>query len=105
MELKILCRGGVFKPKEGNNSAYFIENNKLFLIDCGESIFERIIKNNLLENIETINLMITHTHSDHIGSIGTLVFYSFYVLHKPLNIILPKKCKTFIKHPTNIRLL
>lgn len=93
MDLLFLGRGAAFNPKEGNNSAYFIEKNNLFLIDCGESIFERIIENNLLENIENINLMITHTHSDHIGSLGTLVMYSFYVLHKPLNIILPENAK------------
>ena len=93
MELTFLGRGAAFNPKEGNNSAYFIENNQLFLIDCGESIFEKIIENGLLENIEAINLMITHTHSDHIGSSGSLAMYSFYELHKPLNIILPENAK------------
>ena len=37
--------------------------------------------------------MITHTHSDHIGSLGSLAMYSFYTLHKPLNIILPEHAK------------
>ena len=32
MELSFLGRGAAFNPKEGNNSAYFIENNQLFLI-------------------------------------------------------------------------
>ena len=56
MELSFLGRGCAFNPKEGNNSAYFIENNTLFLIDCGESIFERIISTNLLENIDDVIL-------------------------------------------------
>ena len=93
MELYFLGRGAAFNPKEGNTSAYFIENKKLFLIDCGESIFERLILNGILDDIEEINLMITHTHSDHIGSIGTLAMYSFYKLHKPINIILPTEAK------------
>lgn len=93
MELIFLGRGAAFNPKEGNNSAYFIENNQLFLIDCGENIFERLIESELLENIEAINLMITHTHSDHIGSLGSLIMYSFYNLHKPLNIIMPENAK------------
>ena len=71
MELKFLGRGAAFNPKEGNNSAYFIENNQLFLIDCGENIFERLVENGLLESVESINLMITHTHSDHVGSLGS----------------------------------
>ena len=37
--------------------------------------------------------MITHTHPDHIGSLGSLIHYSFYVLHKPVNIILPVGAK------------
>lgn len=32
--------------------------------------------------------MITHTHSDHIGSLGTLAMYSFFTLRKPLKIII-----------------
>ena len=93
MELKFLGRGAAFNPKEGNNSAYFVENNQLFLIDCGESVFERLIESGILENVESINLMITHTHSDHVGSLGSLAMYSFYALHKPLNIILPENAK------------
>lgn len=93
MLLKFLGRGAAFNLKERNNSAYFIENNQLFLIDCGESIFERLIESGLLESVESINLMITHTHSDHIGSLRSLAMYSFYTLHKPLSIILPENAK------------
>lgn len=98
MDLQFLGRGAGFNPKEGNNSAYFIENNQLFLIDCGENIFEKLVNNNLLEDIDSINLMITHTHSDHIGSLGTLAMYSYYILRKPLNIII----KRYAKHLPSI---
>ena len=98
MELNFLGRGAAFNPKEGNNSAFFIDNNQLFLIDCGESTFTRLVETGILDTIESINLMITHTHSDHVGSLGSLVMYSFYVLHKPLNIILPENAK----HLSNI---
>lgn len=93
MNLQFLGRGAAFNPKEGNNSAYFIENNQLFLIDCGESIFERLVENALLEDIDAINLMITHTHSDHIGSLGTLIIYSYHILRKPLNIVMKRGAK------------
>lgn len=93
MDLKFLGRGAAFNPIEGNNSAFFIENDELFLIDCGESVFESIITNNLLNSDSSINLFITHTHSDHIGSIGSLIMYSFYVLHKKLKIIIPSEPK------------
>lgn len=96
MELNFLGRESAFNPKEGNNSAYFIENKELFLIDCGEDVFGRIIKLNLFDGIDTVNLMLTHTHSDHIGSLGSLVMYSFYVLHKYVNIIIPDKAKYLV---------
>ena len=87
MELKFLGRGAAFNPKERNTSAFFIENKQLFLIDCGESVFEKLVLNELLCDIDCVNLMITHTHSDHIGSLGTLVMYSYYMLGKPVNIV------------------
>lgn len=104
MNLLFLGRGAAFNPKEGNTSAYFLENNQLFLIDCGESIFERIINKKILNNIETINVIITHTHSDHVGSLGSLISYSYYKLHKPINIIVPNnyKFKKNLKNLLNI---
>ena len=93
MKLTFTGRGAAFNPKEGNNSAYFIENNQLFLIDCGESVFEKLMTIGVLDNVDSINIMITHTHSDHIGSIGSLVMYAYYVRHFSANIILPKEAK------------
>lgn len=104
MELKFLGRGSAFNFKESNTSAYFIENDELFLIDCGEDIFKKIIKLKLLESINTINLMITHTHSDHVGSIGSLILYSYFVLNKKFNIIIKddKKYLNSIKKMLNV---
>lgn len=90
MELLFLGRGSAFNTSEGNNSAYFIDKNELFLIDCGESIFEKIIERKLLDGVSCVNVFITHTHSDHIGSIGSLIMYCYYVIHKSINIIISK---------------
>ena len=98
MELNFLGRGSAFNPKEGNTSAYFIENRELFLIDCGETVFSKLMELDLLSDIDAINLLITHTHSDHIGSVGSLILYSYYVLNKPLNIIIT----LFSKHLPNV---
>ena len=91
MELKFLGIGSAFNPLKGNNSAYFIENDELFLIDCGENIFTRIIEKNLLNKIKNINVMITHLHSDHIGSLSTLIDYAYYILKIPVYIITSNK--------------
>lgn len=91
MELKFLGRGAALNPKEGNTSAYFEIKKDLFIIDCGENIFERIIEKKLLERKVSINIFVTHTHSDHVGSLGSLLTYSYYFLHKKVNIIYGNK--------------
>lgn len=89
MKLNFLGTGNAFNPNMGNTSAYFIDNDDLFLIDCGESVYHAIMNAGLLTNAKNIHLMITHTHSDHVGSLGTLVLYVYWVLGKTLKIILP----------------
>ena len=59
------------------------------MIDCGESVFPKLINNYLLDNIKAVNILITHTHSDHVGSLGSLILYCFYNLNVKVNIILP----------------
>ena len=96
MDLNFLGRGADFNPKEGNTSAFFIENNELFLIDCGESVFGNIIMEDVLDGINKINLMITHTHPDHIGSAASLIGYAYYNPKQkriPVDIILPGSTK------------
>ena len=49
MDLKFLGRGSAFNVLEGNTSCYFIEKDELFLIDCGENVFNCLIKKKLSE--------------------------------------------------------
>ena len=74
--LSFLGIGNAFNYKEGNCSAFYKKNNKMLLIDCGETTFNQIIKYNLLDDIDVLEILITHFHSDHIGSLGTLLFYA-----------------------------
>ena len=77
--LKFLGRGSAFNTKEGNTCAYIKENNSLLLIDCGSNIFERIMQKNLLDDVDEVSVAITHRHPDHVGSLGDLIFYCYYV--------------------------
>ena len=88
MELKFLGKGGSDNQLQGNTSAYFIENRCLFLIDCGENIFERILRKQLLNDVDKVFIFITHTHSDHVGSLGSLIFHCYFLKKIELNIVL-----------------
>ena len=103
MILKFIGRGSAFNVKEGNNSAYLKINDELLLIDCGEGIFERIIKNNLLKDIRKINVVITHMHSDHVGSLSSFIYYCYYIKNIIVNVNFPDdEICNFLKMQGNI---
>lgn len=91
--LQFLGIGGAFSADLGNTSAFYRKGNELILLDCGEDVFSNILKNNLLEGITKINILVTHFHSDHVGSLGTLVFYCDAKNLNEINIIFPNKEK------------
>lgn len=76
--LKFIGYGSAFNTKAGNNSAYIKSGSKLFIIDCGSTTFSRMIDMNLLDGVDEIFVLLTHLHPDHVGSLGDLIFYSYY---------------------------
>jgi ribonuclease BN (tRNA processing enzyme) len=91
--LGFLGIGSAFNTELGNNCAYFVRERRLYLIDCGSTTFARLLAKGLLEGIEQIRVIVTHTHADHIGSLGDLVFYSYFnhppIIRKKIAIIAP----------------
>ena len=90
MKLTFLGNGSAFNYDAYNTSAYFIFDNNLFLFDCGEGICNRLLKKNVLDNVNNIYIFITHLHSDHIGSLEALIYYNQKFLHKGFFIFYPK---------------
>lgn len=76
--LKFIGSGSAFNTELGNNSAYIIKDDVLFLIDCGSTTYSRLMKADLLKGIRRVYVLITHTHPDHVGSLGDLVFHTYY---------------------------
>lgn len=80
--LNFIGCGSAFNTELGNNGAFVKSDNVLFLIDCGSSTFSRIQQSELLKDVEEICVLLTHTHADHIGSLGDLILYSYYSMGK-----------------------
>ncbi|HBE86714.1 MAG TPA: hypothetical protein DDW53_17100, partial [Lachnoclostridium sp.] len=76
MELHFLGSGSAFYPLYKNTIAYFELNNDLYLIACGETVFETLLSLVDLEQYREIYVVITHLHADHVGSLASLISYT-----------------------------
>ena len=83
--------GSAFNTELGNTSAFVKRNNSLLLIDCGGTVFHRLQELNIFEGLENLHIVITHTHPDHVGSLGEVIFYSYYILKRKPTILFPEK--------------
>ena len=76
-KLRFIGTGGCFSKENINNSAYLKEDGHLILFDCGETVFHQILKNDIIDtDINRIDIIITHIHADHVGSLGSLIFFT-----------------------------
>lgn len=89
--LNFIGSGSAFNTERGNTSAFIKKDNSLFLIDCGGTVFHRLQELNLFDGIESLDIIITHTHPDHVGSLGEVIFYSYYILKCIPTSFFPKK--------------
>lgn len=89
MVINFLGIGSAWNIEQDNTSAYIKIDKKMILIDCGETVARKIIKDKVLDDIEELYILISHTHSDHVGSLGTLLFYSKYNKKIRNRIVLP----------------
>lgn len=73
--LKFIGTGSAFNSEMTNTSAYLKDGQNLLIIDSGETAFARMKQLNLFDEVKNVYIIITHMHSDHVGSLGTLVAY------------------------------
>lgn len=92
--LTFLGVGSAFNTELGNTSAWLRKGTQLLLLDCGGTVFERILKRKLLKDITSLDICLTHTHGDHVGSLGDLILYCHYLLNM----------KPTIRHPERERI-
>ena len=84
--IKFLGRGAAFCDE--NNSAFFKYENKLVLIDCPMSSFDKIKKMDLT-GIDAVDVLITHTHADHISGIAMLIDLLFFTTKIRVTVVAP----------------
>ena len=84
--LTFFGRGSAFTKE--HNSAYFTDGNDLILLDCPMSTFSKLRARGL-SRYESIYVLITHTHGDHVGGVATLIAYCHYVEKKHVTVIAP----------------
>jgi ribonuclease BN (tRNA processing enzyme) len=89
--LNFIGIGSAFNTELGNTSAFVKNNNNLLLIDCGGTVFHRLQELDLFEGLENLYIIITHTHPDHVGSLGEVIFYAYYILKRRPTIFFAKK--------------
>lgn len=94
--LKFLGNHGCFSNQQ--NSAYFITpENEMVLIDCPPSAYYQFVDKSAsqakkdLEDSQSIYVLITHTHGDHVGGLDMLIHYAYWALKKELYVIAPSE--------------
>lgn len=95
--LTFLGRDSGFGQK--NNSAYYETNKKLILIDLGFTVFSDIKNKFDFNKYDVIEIIITHLHNDHAGSLSQLILYLWFTFNKKCTVI--SNCK-HIKDYLNI---
>ena len=71
---------------ENNTSAYYEEGDRFVLIDCGFSVFNKLKKLDF-SRYNTIDIIITHLHNDHAGSLSQFILYLYFNYNKKVNVI------------------
>ena len=76
---------------KNNNSAYIELDDKFILIDCGFTVFDKLKEKFDFNKYKSINVIITHLHNDHAGSLTQFILYMWYIYNKKVIVI--SKCK------------
>ena len=80
-----------------NNSAYIEEKEKLTIIDCGFTVFSQLKNKFDFNKYDEIDVIITHLHNDHAGTLSQFILYMYFIYNKKVNVITKcEKIKEFL---------
>jgi glyoxylase-like metal-dependent hydrolase (beta-lactamase superfamily II) len=98
MNPRFIGCGGAFDFAYGNSAVLFQFRGVGLLVDCGHTVFPALGVKGLLPQVEY--LFLTHTHDDHCGSLGSLVYFQYYAFGRRLKILVASE-----EHEHEIRAL
>lgn len=84
--LKFLGRGSAFTDE--HNSACFVSNDELVIMDCSMTTFKTLNELNMTL-YERVYVLVTHTHGDHVSGIGMLIDLLHFSVKTPITIVAP----------------
>jgi len=90
---KFIGNGSCFNTASGSNSAFIDCGDKKILFECGESVYARLNGTWFWDGIQEVHVFISHNHGDHMGSLGSLIFYAYWA----------KKVKMFVYGDHNLK--
>lgn len=85
MKIKVVGCGGAFTEELFHQSFMLTENNRNLFIDMGQQIIPFALKNSNLTVNDIHEVIITHGHDDHLGSLGTLGLKRYDWKNRPIN--------------------
>ncbi|MCX7606501.1 MAG: MBL fold metallo-hydrolase [Bacteroidia bacterium] len=79
--IRFLGAGGAHDLQWGNSSALLEWEGRTFLLDCGFTVYPRLVEKQLIERVDAV--CITHLHDDHIGSLSVFLYHRHFLSQLP----------------------
>ncbi len=85
--------GGALTSRLGDTAFTLSNGKRTLLVDCGSTVYQKLNEEDRLGSIT--DLVLTHSHSDHIGGVERFSFHHHYVLRRDKKVVLHLASKDF----------